>query len=346
MASLDFEQEKNKFRDFYSDNHDMLNDATSFYRSLIASLVASIENIETPTVIARLKDREESIKKFSLKYQTDLEMNKEPYSIQDHITDLIGIRVICYYENDIQKVAEVLKKNFTVLSESNKSAEIEEKENTFGYKGHHLDLKINDERSKILEYSRYKEIRFEVQARSIIQDAWSVLDHKIKYKKSIPPALKRQINALAALFEIADREFTQIKDTTQELEKGQSLLPNTSEFDVFAFISITAKEFPSYPPHGYKADGFTQEILQRKSNITLKEFEDAVKKYKETVELYTEFQLEEHKNILNVFTKIRHMLYLSDKETFKLMLYDNQRSNFDKWLSNRQLSNGIMQCEP
>lgn len=311
----------------------MLNDATSFYRSLVAQLVASIENIETPTVNARLKDREESIKKFTLKYQTDLEKNKEPYSIQDHITDLIGVRVICYYENDIQRVAEVLKKNFTILSESNKSAEIEEKENTFGYKGHHLDLKINDERSKLLEYSHYKEIRFEVQVRSIIQDAWSVLDHKIKYKKSIPPTLKRQINALAALFEIADREFTQIKDTTQELEKRQPLLPSTSEFDVFAFISITSKEFPSYPPHGYKADGFTQEILQWKSNITLKEFEEAIKKHKETVESYTEFQFKEHKNILNVFTKIRHMLYMSDKSAFQFMLYDNQRNNFEKWLS-------------
>ncbi|MGZ7142680.1 hypothetical protein ACXWOE_09685, partial [Streptococcus pyogenes] len=42
----------------------------------------------------------------------------------------------------------------------------------------------------------------------------SVLDHKIKYKKSIPGQLKRRINVLAALFELADREFRQIRDAT------------------------------------------------------------------------------------------------------------------------------------
>ena len=48
---------------------------------------------------------------------------------------------------------------------------------------------------------------FELQIRTIIQDSWSVLDHKIKYKKSIPGQLKRRINVLSALFELADREF-------------------------------------------------------------------------------------------------------------------------------------------
>ena len=76
----------------------------------------------------------------------------------------------------------------------------------FGYKGHHLDLCINDQRATLPEYDQYRDLRFEVQVRSTIQDAWSVLDHKIKYKKSIPHSLRRQINALAALFEIADRE--------------------------------------------------------------------------------------------------------------------------------------------
>ena len=50
--------------------------------------------------------------------------------------------------------------------------------------------------------------------RTIIQDSWSVLDHKIKYKKSIPGSLKRRINVLSALFELADREFRQIRDAT------------------------------------------------------------------------------------------------------------------------------------
>lgn len=340
MASLDFEKEKNEFREFYSDNHDLLKDATQFFESLIASLVASISGIETPTVISRLKDREESIKKFSLKYQIELEKTRTPYSIRDHITDLIGVRIICYYETDITIVAKVLKDNFSVLEETNKSAEIEEKENTFGYKGHHLDMKLSGVRVDLPECSRYKEIRFEVQVRSIIQDAWSALDHKIKYKKSIPPSLKRQINALAALFEIADREFTQIKSTTQELEEGTVdktlVLPSAaSQFDVFTFLSVVADEFPGHQFQGFKADGFAQEIIRWKSNITSDEFRSALTENKEKVNAYIAYQAAEHGNVLNPFTQIRHMLYLHDKSAFQLVLYENQRENFDKWLASQ-----------
>lgn len=337
MASLDFEKEKNEFREFYSDNHDLLKDAANFYESLVASLVASIQGLETPSVISRLKDREESIKKFSLKYQTDLEKEKTPYSIRNYITDLIGVRVICFYEHDIVEVTKVLRENFFVLEETNKSAEIEENENTFGYKGHHLDLKINDERAKLPEYARYRDIRFEVQVRSIIQDAWSVLDHKIKYKKSIPPMLKRQINALAALFEIADREFTQIKNTTQELEAGKSEATSVGlelppSFDVFAFLLVVGDEFPGYQFQGFKADGFTQEIVRWKSDISSDEFRKAIQNNKQKIEAYIAFQASEHGNVLNPFTQIRHMLYLHDKSAFQLVLYENQRETFEKWL--------------
>lgn len=338
MASLDFEKEKNDFREFYSDNHDLMQDATKFIESLVASLVASIPNIATPTTESRLKDREESIKKFSRKYQTDLEKAKTPYLIRDHITDLIGVRVICYYETDICDVIDTLRKNFDVLDETNKSAEIEEQENTFGYKGHHLDLKINNERAKLAEYQRYKEIRFEVQVRSIIQDAWSALDHKIKYKKSIPSNLKRQINALAALFEIADREFTQIRNTTRDLEEGKKValappsLDKVPSFDVFGFLAITKEVFPGHQFQGYKADGFTQEILRWKNDITLQEFKEALINNKDKVAQYTEYQSKANGNLLNAFTQIRHMLFLYNKDAFQLVLYEHQRENFEKWL--------------
>lgn len=221
-----------------------------------------------------------------------------------------------------------------------KVRKLKKKKTHLDIKGHHLDLKINGVRVDLPECSRYKEIRFEVQVRSIIQDAWSVLDHKIKYKKSIPPSLKRQINALAALFEIADREFTQIKSTTQELEEGKADMTlvldlEASKFDVFAFLSAVADEFPEYQFQGFKADGFTQEIVRWKSNITLEEFRRALTENKEKVNNYTAYQASDHGNVLNPFTQIRHMLYLHDKSAFQLVLYESQRENFDKWLASQ-----------
>ena len=74
----------------------------------------------------------------------------------------------------------------------------------------------------MVEAEKFKNIRIELQIRTVIQDAWSILDHKIKYKNSIPQKLKRRINRLSALFEIADEEFLNIQK-----EKKQSLNPYT-----------------------------------------------------------------------------------------------------------------------
>jgi len=78
MASLDFENEKALFRDYYNDNYQLLRDAEDFFRSLLSSLVSRVDDLVKPTVVSRLKDREECIRKFSLKYQTRLEQAKTP----------------------------------------------------------------------------------------------------------------------------------------------------------------------------------------------------------------------------------------------------------------------------
>ena len=143
MPSLNFEAEQISFRNYYTDNYELLKDAEEFVRSLITSLLSQASDLEKPTVISRLKDRDESIQKFSRKYQTDLEHKQTPYEIKDFITDLVGIRVICLYEREIDTVVKVLRANFHILDESDKIKKMETTEDTFGYKGFHLDIAVN-----------------------------------------------------------------------------------------------------------------------------------------------------------------------------------------------------------
>ncbi len=106
---------------------------------------------------------------------------------------------------------------------TNKIAQVEGTENSFGYKGLHLDLKLNSDRLNFPEYGVYGKVPFELQMRTVVQYSWIILDHKIKYKKSIPGRLKRRINTLAALFELADREFREVRDATlAEIEKAEA----------------------------------------------------------------------------------------------------------------------------
>lgn len=216
MASLDFEREKLEFRDYWNENHEMLEQAKDAFIAIINSLIT--DDFAVSSVIGRVKDREESIKKFSRKYQTGLEESGTEYEIKDHITDLLGLRVVCLYESDVVKIKDSLSSEFEVIDITDKISAMESKEDSFGYKGLHVDLKLQDPRTGMREYQRYADLRFEVQIRTIVQDAWSVLDHKIKYKKSIPLHMKRRINTLAALFELADREFFSIKSETEEIQ--------------------------------------------------------------------------------------------------------------------------------
>lgn len=337
MASLDFDTEKSAFREWYDSKRTALTRAASQLENLIASLTSSSDEIEEPTVSHRVKDREECIRKFALKYQTDLESTSTEYEIKDHITDLVGLRVVCYYETDIARVVDILRTNFKVIDETNKSAELMAQDNVFGYKGHHLDLQVNGERANLPEYKECLDLRFEVQVRSTIQDAWSVLDHKIKYKKSIPHELKRQINALAALFEIADREFTDIRELTERFKKrvesniGEPRQAEAKPLDVFEFLALTQPYFPDFQFQGFKADGFVQEINRWNPKLDGAAYKSVVDKYLPEIDKYAAYQKAEHGNDLNPFTKLRHALYLHDKDSFKLVLYDIQRSTFEKW---------------
>lgn len=344
MASLDFEHEKNAFREYYNDNIELLHDAENFFKSLISSLISRVQGLEKPVVTSRIKEREECIRKFSRKYQTPLEEEKTPYNIKEHITDLIGLRVVCLYESEVQKIVDTFKTNFEVLDETNKIKDIENTENTFGYKGFHLDLKINEARRDFPEYSHYLELQFEVQVRTTIQDAWSSLDHKIKYKKSIPADLKRRINTLAALFELADHEFLSIREKTLELfQKAQTEAKSTNEnmnpgvstpitssakLDVFSFLSATEIAFPEYNFFSVSADGFVQELVKLNPNLSPSEFSNALSTHLPIVKKYKA----ESPHSLNPYTQIRHCLYLADPESFKTCLFNMQRAQFDDWM--------------
>src|SRR5690606_20146011 len=94
MPSLDFDQEKQEFRDFYSENLNLLEDAKLSFCALINALVSHGGNIAVSKIDGRVKDKEECIRKFNLKYRKSLETEGTPYSIKDHITDLIGIRIV------------------------------------------------------------------------------------------------------------------------------------------------------------------------------------------------------------------------------------------------------------
>ncbi|MCK6252332.1 GTP pyrophosphokinase [Pseudomonas fragi] len=353
MPSMDFDVEKQIFRDYYNGNHGLLDGAKNSFITLVSSLIRSSSDIALSKIEGRVKDRDECVKKFSEKYKVGLEANAQEYQILDHITDLIGVRVVCLYEDDIEKIKDLLSDHFEVIDITDKIAQIEETENSFGYKGLHLDLKLNEKRKELPEYSQFVDLGFEVQIRTIIQDSWSVLDHKIKYKKSIPINLKRRINSLAALFEVADREFREIRNATVEgmkaedipqeqisresdqIESGDSYPKiKPSSLNAFSFLKIAHHFFNEFEFEARKVDGFTEEIVSLKPDLSRGKFNFYMRENISKVKKYKEFYKETYPgDPFNPYTVIRHCLYLGEKEIFAKLLTTQSAEFFDTWLA-------------
>ncbi|MET1755765.1 hypothetical protein ABVV53_09885 [Novosphingobium sp. RD2P27] len=356
MASLDFEAEKVAFRTYYQDNAALFEQGKEAFLTLLRSLLGDAGR-NAASFSGRIKDCDESLKKFTRKYQGALEKSATPYEIKDHITDLIGLRLVCLYEDDVDPTGTLIRDQFDVIDVTNKTAQIEGTENEFGYKGLHLDLRLNPIRAVMPEYRQFAPLRFELQIRTIVQDSWSTLDHKIKYKKSIPPALKRRINTLAALFELADREFKQIRDETQsEIEKavaeavgdaagGAEVEGVAGEdvergqyapLDAFRLLRIAHHFFPEVEFEPRKIDGFTADIVDREPAISRGKFNHYLRSTIGLVRRYkADFLAEGKGETFNAFTEMRHCLYAANPEIFSGMLTNVARESFDAWVAQK-----------
>ncbi len=351
MASLDFEREESRFRAFYAAQKPVLEEACAAFTAAIAGVVGDARSVDVSKVEGRVKDVDECIRKFARKYRPGLEESNTPYEIQHWITDLVGVRVVCLYEDELEKVAQIVRSHFAVIDVTDKASAVESTEASFGYKGLHLDLRPGQRDLPALAV--HADQPFELQVRTIIQDSWSVLDHKIKYKKSIPGQLKRRINVLSALFELADREFRQIRDETAaellqapdeteevgaEMDGDAATAPKYSslgsELNAFTFLKIATHFFKDFEFDPSKVDSFVDDIQAWSPGITRARFNTLMRETVGTVKRYKQhFEEQNPQGSFNPYTVIRHCLYLANRTQFRPALRNVAREAFESWLA-------------
>ena len=357
MSSLDFDLEKARFHVFYAQNLPLLHNALESFLALLGDLVAPSAHMDGAKVEGRIKSADECVRKFSRKYRAELEEKNTPYEIGSYITDLIGLRIVCLYEDELEYVAQLVRTQFEVMEITDKVSAVESTEAAFGYKGLHLDLRLDAAHRALPHYALLAPFTFELQIRTIIQDSWSVLDHKIKYKKAIPGPLKRRINVLAALFELADREFRQIRDETQaalleapdetqethnaaEMLGGDAPSPwmpsesaAGSGLNAFTFLKIATHFFKEFAFEPHKVDAFVDDMHAWSPNITRARFNKLMHHTIAMVKRYKQYFEELNPNAkFNAYTVIRHCLYLGDKATYAPALRRASREAFEAWL--------------
>lgn len=158
--------------------------------------------IEYSTVTSRAK----TLKSFAEK------LSRKEYEDPLHeATDLAGVRIVFLYKTDRRAIERIIEDEFDIIEKVDKVEGLEE--DRFGYGALHYLVHLGDKYSGA-RYDDLKNLICEIQVRTVLQDAWAIIDHHLIYKQEsdVPKILKRKLNSLSGLFETADDQFDRIRD--------------------------------------------------------------------------------------------------------------------------------------
>ncbi len=172
----------------------------------------------------------------------------------EEITDQIGLRVITYLHSDVAAVAELLGDQMVVLDDRDWGQETAS-EGRFGYASRHLLVSVDPDRAGTT-FDPVRGRHAQVQVRTVLQHAWAEFEHAIRYKGTIPeehaPDLDRRFTLAAGLLELADREFSQIRD------RLQAALPDRPVVGVSEDPRIRAQELAAFLAGRYVEAGWSR----------------------------------------------------------------------------------------
>lgn len=245
-----------------------------------------------------------------------------------YLTDMMGIRMICAFLEDINLAVEQIKNLFEIKEVEVKGAE--KKFSEFGYESTHVLIgipksfipKLTGKYSKLKPISQ--EIVCEIQIRTILQDAWAEVEHKLIYKTEFNPfdiPLRRKLASINASLSLADITFQEIRDYQNKLQKE---------------LAVRRESFYSQADNllNEKSEA-PQENISRVSPFVMGTIDDMILRaiqahnqgsLQEAVDIYTKIMdaiPEDQKNIVSVIAKHRGMAY------FAMNKFDESLQDFE-----------------
>ncbi len=225
----------------------------------------------------------------------------------DQMHDLAGVRVVCAYQSELDTIAEIIESNFEVLERTDKAEELGV--NKMGYSGRAFVVKLGSRYSGG-RYEDLTSLRCEIQYRTILQDAWAIIDHQLVYKDeaSVPEGMRRDINNVASLLEVAQGVFDRVKESRSEyIEEIKDMAKNASAFlrlplNFDTVLEYARRSYPDIEP-SEKLTRLLLDDLSMEKYPTLRELDCVVGQAKEAVEVYQQENPDWFKNSTDFLTK-------------------------------------------
>lgn len=256
-------------------------------------------DVHSLSVEYRIKSEESLKRKLALK--------DGKYNTLYDLTDILGVRIITMYSDEIDKVAIMLQDAFEIdwknSIDKRKTLGVSE----FGYISLHYICSLKKDNPY---YENYEGIKFEIQIRTQMQHIWSEINHDIGYKSdfTLPTSCMRSFSRLASLMEIADEMACNLrneisdylKSVTEKIESGNaddieinrvsileyansnSLIQNyLNEFEKICRINRITFDADSFIKNldwfGFKTLGDVRKLFEENFNLALKYAEHVFK---------------------------------------------------------------------
>ena len=198
---------KNKLWDEYvqfsEKRHHIVNDIKEQVQLLLVKLNSN------PVVSGRIKNFDSYFSKYLRILKTG---NNNP-----KITDLLGIRIICPFIEDLSAAENIIRQHFKII-ETERKGHFTFKE--FGYESTHILVEIP--KTILADRGDPGTDIAEIQIRTILQDAWAEVEHELVYKAEFSPfdePMRRKLAAVNANLSLADIIFQEIRSYQRKYSK-------------------------------------------------------------------------------------------------------------------------------
>lgn len=170
-----------------------------------------------------------------------LELKGTKYKTVDNVTDLVGLRIITFYADEVDKVAAIAKRIFDIDWKESVDKRKLHQLDSFGYNSLHYICRLKEKDAVDADNNP----RFELQMRTALQHVWSTIEHDIGYKSDvkIPHEYRRQFSRLAGMMELIDDEFSRLRIVLTDYRRQILALVKNGQLDD---VPLSRKSFRSY----------------------------------------------------------------------------------------------------